>query len=62
MLRRTLENGEVEFSTIMLFDSIDNVKAFAGEDYSVAHVPPEARALLARFEERSAHHDTLLTP
>jgi len=59
LLRRTLENGEAEFSTIMLFDSIDNVKAFTGEDYSVAHVPPEARAVLARFDERSAHYDAL---
>jgi len=62
LLRRTLESGEVEFSTIMLFDSIDNVKAFTGEDYSVAHVPPEARAVLARFDQRSAHYDALLTP
>ena len=62
LLRRTVENGEVEFSTIMLFDSIDNVKAFTGEDCSVAHVPPEARAVLARFDKRSAHYDTLLTP
>jgi hypothetical protein len=62
LLRRTLDNGEVEFSTIMLFDSIDNVKAFTGDDYAVAHVPPEARAVLARFDERSAHYDTVLTP
>jgi hypothetical protein len=25
-------------------------------------VPPRARAVLARFEERSAHYDTLLRP
>jgi heme-degrading monooxygenase HmoA len=62
LLRRTLASGEAEFSTIMLFDSIDNVKAFTGEDYEVAHVPPEARAVLARYDERSAHYETLLTP
>jgi heme-degrading monooxygenase HmoA len=62
LLRRTLASGEVEFSTIMLFDSIDDVKAFTGEDYEVAHVPPEARAVLARFDERSAHYETLRTP
>ncbi|MFI7125083.1 hypothetical protein ACIBQ1_05275 [Nonomuraea sp. NPDC050153] len=62
LLRRTLEDGEVEFSTIMLFDSIDNIKAFTGDDYEVAHVPPEARAVLARFDERSAHYETLLAP
>src|SRR5215831_14708259 len=62
LLRRTLENGEVEFSTIMLFDSIDDVRGFVGEDYEIAHVPPQARAVLARFDARSAHYETLLTP
>jgi hypothetical protein len=46
----------------MLFDALENVKAFMGEDYEVAHVPPEARAVLARFDDRSAHYETLLEP
>lgn len=62
LLRRTLDTGEVEFATITLFDSIDNVRAFIGDDYEVAHVPAEARAVLARFDERSAHYETLPTP
>jgi heme-degrading monooxygenase HmoA len=62
LLRRALDGGEVEFSTIMLFDSLDNVKAFIGEDYDVAHVPPQARAVLARYDERSAHYEMLLDP
>ena len=61
LLRRDLE-GEVEFATIMLFDSIEHVRAFAGEDYEAAVVPPPARAVLARFEDRSAHYDMLLRP
>jgi hypothetical protein len=61
LLRREVE-GEVEFSTIMLFDSIDNIRAFTGEDYAVAHVPAEARTVLSRFDERSAHYETLLSP
>jgi hypothetical protein len=61
LLRRELE-GEVEFSTIMFFDSIDSIRAFTGEDYAVAHVPAEARAVLSRFDERSAHYETLLSP
>jgi hypothetical protein len=40
----------------MWFDSLDAVRAFAGEDYEVAVVPPKARAVLARFEERSQHY------
>jgi hypothetical protein len=61
LLRRDLE-GEVEFVTIMLFDSLEHVRAFAGEDYEAAYVPPRARAVLARFDERSAHYETLLRP
>ncbi len=47
---------EVEFVTIMWFDSVEAVQRFAGPDYEVAVVPPEARALLARFDQRSAHY------
>ena len=56
LLRRNL-GDEVEFVTVMLFDSIDAVRAFAGEDYEVAVVPPKARALLSRFDERSQHYE-----
>jgi heme-degrading monooxygenase HmoA len=42
---------EVEFVTVMWFDSMEAVRAFAGEDYEVAVVPPKARALLSRFHE-----------
>lgn len=49
--------GEVEFVTIMRFDSLDAVRSFAGEDFEVAVVPPKARALLARFDERSQHYE-----
>ncbi len=61
LLRRELD-GEVEFATLMLFDSIEAVRAFGGADYEVAYVPPEAREVLARFDERSAHYETLLEP
>jgi hypothetical protein len=49
---------EVEFVTIMWFDSIDAVRAFAGENYEVAVVPPKAQAVLSRFDLVSAHYDT----
>ena len=52
----------MEFATIMLFDSLEQVRGFAGEDYESAYVPPKARAVLARFDQRSAHDDTLLRP
>jgi hypothetical protein len=61
LLRRELDH-EVEFATVMIFDSLDNVRAFVGEDYETAYVPPAARAVLSRFDEKSVHYTTLLTP
>ena len=56
LLRR--EGGqEIEFVTIMLFDSLDSIREFAGEDYEVAVVPKKARAVLSRFDERSRHYE-----
>lgn len=49
--------AEVEFVTIMEFDSLEAVKAFAGEDYTAAVVPEKARALLAHFDARSQHYE-----
>lgn len=56
LLRRPA-GGEVEFVTIMWFDSLADVQRFAGTEYDRAVVPAAARALLARFDERSAHYD-----
>jgi heme-degrading monooxygenase HmoA len=56
LLRRNLE-GEVEFVTVMRFESIDAVREFAGEDYEACVVPPSARALLSRFDLRSRHYE-----
>ena len=50
---------EIEFQTLMWFDSLDSIKAFTGEDYGVSHVPPNARAVLSRFDERAAHFEVL---
>jgi hypothetical protein len=43
----------------MWFDSIEAVQSFAGIDYEVAVVPPEARQLLMRFDARSAHYTVI---
>ena len=56
LLRRDV-GREVEFVTIMLFDSLAAVREFAGEDYEVAVVPEKARAVLAHFDERSQHYE-----
>jgi heme-degrading monooxygenase HmoA len=56
LLRRDI-GDEVEFVTIMLFDSLEAVRKFAGEDYELAVVPEKARAVLSRFDERSQHYE-----
>jgi antibiotic biosynthesis monooxygenase (ABM) superfamily enzyme len=56
LFRRNL-GKEVEFVTVMWFDSMEAVRTFAGEDYEAAVVPPKARALLSRFDVRSQHYE-----
>ena len=61
VLRRD-DGSRIEFVTLTLWDDLDAVRAFAGDDYELAVVPPEARALLDDFEERSAHFDVVIEP
>ncbi len=56
LLRRSVRE-EVEFVTIMWFDSIDAVKTFAGEEYEKCVVPSKARKLLSRFDQYSQHYE-----
>lgn len=58
LLRRKAEN-EVEFVTIMLFDSLDAVKQFAGDDYEISYVPEKARKVLSRHADRSQHYEMI---
>jgi heme-degrading monooxygenase HmoA len=60
-LLRGVEDG-VEFVTLTLWESLEAVRGFAGEDYEAAVVSPEARALLSRFDTRSRHYETLIEP
>ena len=59
LLRREI-NHEVEFITIMAFDSLDAVREFAGEDYEAAVVPENARELLSHFDIRSQHYEIVV--
>jgi antibiotic biosynthesis monooxygenase (ABM) superfamily enzyme len=58
VLRREAGN-EVEFATLMWFDSLESIKSFVGEDHETAHVPDIARAVLKRFDERVAHYEVI---
>ena len=58
LLRRDA-GDEVEFSTLMWFDSIASIVDFVGEDYEVAHIPAEAKAVLKRWDKRTVHYEVL---
>ena len=58
-LMRRDAGDEVEFQTLIWFDSLDAIKDFVGEDHSVSHVPDAARAVLKPFDERAAHYEVI---
>jgi len=52
--------GETEVVVATTWESIESVKAFAGEDYEAAVVQPGVRELLNRFDDRVAHFTVAL--
>ena len=56
LLRRPA-GDEVEFITIILWDSLDAIRAVAGEDYKRAVIPDERKKYLARYESRASHYE-----
>jgi heme-degrading monooxygenase HmoA len=60
ILRRDAES-ESEFVVINYFESLDAVKQFAGENYTVPVFEPEARALLSRIENVAHHYEIRAT-
>ena len=60
LLRRDLKD-EVEFVTIMTFNSLQNVKDFQGKDYKKSYVPEPAQKLLKRWDEMALHFDAIET-
>lgn len=57
LLRRNA-GAEVEFITILLFDSIEAIRAAAGHaDYETAIIPEERRKYLTRYDAKAAHYE-----
>ncbi len=56
-LLRLEEAGEVRFTSITFFDSLDAVRGFAGASYELAVVEDEAARVLTRWDERVTHHE-----
>src|SRR5260221_7308259 len=56
-LLRRKEDDHVSFTTIMWFETLEQIKAFAGNDYEKAVVHPKAQALLKNYDSRSQHFE-----
>ena len=55
LLRREA-GAETEFVTLMLWDSLDAIRALAGPDAETAIVPPERRRHLSRYDAKASHY------
>jgi len=60
-LLRRKAGEEIEFITIMLWDSIESIRAVAGQDYETAVVPEERRKYLAHYDPKSTHYEVVST-
>jgi hypothetical protein len=58
LFRRDLDE-EVEFMTIMTFDSIQDVIELQGEDYEKCYVPEAARKVLKRWDKVATHFESI---
>jgi antibiotic biosynthesis monooxygenase (ABM) superfamily enzyme len=57
VLRRP-DGGEVAFVTLTRFETLDAIRAFAGDEYETPVLEPTARALLTRYDRRAQHFET----
>ena len=60
LLRRNL-GAEVEFITILLWDSIDDIKAVTGPDYETSIIPEERQKYLSKHDAKAAHYEIVAT-
>jgi len=58
LLRRD-HKDEVEFITIMTFQSLKSVIDFQGEDYERCYVPEAAQKILKRWDNFSSHYEAI---
>ncbi len=56
-LLRRREQDLIELVALTVWDTLDAIRAFAGDAYEVAVVEPEARRVLQRFEETVVHYE-----
>lgn len=55
-LLKVKRGEEVEFMTMLWFDSLASVKAFAGEKYATSVISEKAQSLLSRYDKGAEHY------
>ncbi|HEY1943831.1 MAG TPA: SRPBCC family protein [Roseiarcus sp.] len=60
VLKRSI-GEEIEFVTILLWESIEAIRAAAGADYETAIVPEARRRYLKRYDPTAAHYEIAAT-
>jgi len=58
LLRREAAS-EVEFITILLWDSLDAIRAVTGPDHETAVIPEQRRKYLSRYDAKAAHYEVV---
>lgn len=59
---RRIEGGEAHFLLTSLWDSLDAIRAFAGDDLERARYYPEDTAYLLELEPKVTHYEVLVAP
>ena len=59
MLMRREDNGQIEYTVLTRWVSMDSIKRFAGEDVTKAVVRPEVAADLASYDKTVKHSEIL---
>jgi heme-degrading monooxygenase HmoA len=60
LLRRNA-GAEVEFITILLWESIEDIRAVAGSDYEKSIIPEDRLKFLARHDAKASHYEVAAT-
>jgi hypothetical protein len=54
--------GAVDFVTLTLFDSLDAIRNFAGQQEELPVIEPRAAELLSEYDDRVRHFEVVVAP
>lgn len=57
---RRIEEGEAHFQLVSLWDSLDSIRAFAGDPVDKARYYPKDKEFLLELEPKVRHYDVLV--